>query len=263
MQIRVITWAVLLIVFLVSPSFGTGIYDKWNVKGTVILEDESAFAILENVKDRTIRLIQAGDTLDGVKVVRIERDRVIVIIDNQEAVLQAGIQPGTGSTSAASTTAAGGASQSMSQISHQLASPPRLNKTNARAIKFDKEENDFKKHLTEEMMSLSRTPIPLSPEDHEHLVNDLTSAVSDRYLEPQSAAYLKDNQEKKVTGIVAASDIQTMGISKGDLIIHVNGIFLSSQERWGDILDAVQNARLVTYSFVSGKDVHSRVLKKQ
>jgi len=246
---------------LVTPSYALDVY-RWNIKGTVILEDGSAFAVIENERDRTVRLIQVGDTLDDGKVTRIERDRVVIILGDQEVVLQTGFQDGSGSPSAASAVSRGGTSQTLPPHPHLPVSPPVSKQNQTRAMTYNQEENDFKNLLTHEIMNLSRNPVPLSAEEHGLFIKDLSAAVSERNLVPQSGAYIKEDQERKITGMVAASDIQSMGISRGDLLIHINGIFLNSENRWGDVLSAVKDANLVTFSYLRGTEIHSQVLKK-
>jgi general secretion pathway protein C len=59
-----------------------------DLKGTVAGDGKYGFAIVEEKGTRKQRLVKAGDVIAGAKVVRIKRNAVDILVDNQERTLK-------------------------------------------------------------------------------------------------------------------------------------------------------------------------------
>lgn len=87
----------------------------FDLRGTVAGEGKYGFAVIEDKKTRKQRLVKTGDVVSGARVVRIKRNSLDVLIDDQERTLkiaertEAPIVPPAGDKTPVAPVASGGA----------------------------------------------------------------------------------------------------------------------------------------------------------
>ena len=80
-------------------------------------------------------------------------------------------------------------------------------------------------------------------------------------MSPLFAELVSEENKEVVGGVKAAAAIKTLGLQKGDVIFHINGISLDSEERWQDVLGVIQRAEMVSVGFMRGDEIHLNVFK--
>jgi hypothetical protein len=116
-------------------------------------------------------------------------------------------------------------------------------------------EEELKRHLD--------SPAPISKADRQSMFEDLTQAVNQDKIVPDFSKLIIEGAEEPVRGLKTITAIQSMGLQKGDLILHINGISPESKKRWGDVFGVIESATLITYAYVRDKQLHLQVYEVQ
>ena len=204
---------------------------KWFLKGSGVDQGRS-YGIFEHKETRDRVWVGVGETLDGRKVTRVEKFRVVIQTEHGEKVLTLGANGNDGSPFGESTPDDFGIGTAM---------------------------DDF---LNEEIMRQAENPIPISEEDRQNIIKSLEEGLKEGKFSAVSTSIYFMGGEEWVTGLRTQADFPVLGLNQEDLIVFINGMSPSVEEKkWKNILDVLKKANLLIFAFVRDGEAFSKVFK--
>ncbi len=214
-----------LIGLWVDPSNGQTPFE-WDLRGTAVQNDH-AYAILENRETGERVWVGVGDTINQATVIRIERDRVVLFGEDHHIVLTD--QTGNDIDRRGGSGLDGLLSEEFARL---LKIPTLISETH-------------RVRLLEEISRVYEQGNLISAATRLHIIHIVPG-------------------EEWVTGVRTAADLPALGLQDKDLIIQINGITPTSyyyEKGWETIFDVVKRAKLITVSYVRGEQVYSNVFE--